>query len=251
MIHRLKKITNGLYRGSAPSPKDVLWLKETFGIKKIVSLDEKTGNSIDRTCQMLNINHVMVPIDGTRESLLNLFSHDFKQLLLDNGPTYLHCLHGKDRTGLVSALFKCKYMGVSPEKAIKEAKSLGFGIGVNPSFVNLCEKIIRNCKPSKDVNNADIVSNEREYKGDSRDSFLDEGHQGSFAPFLDQTRQSPIDAVYNNINDQSPTRENYNPNKPIKEHQSEGEIPQVGVFNNDAGARGFGPTENYGGFFYD
>ncbi len=143
-------------------------------------------------------------------------------------------------------------MGMDPEKALEEAKSLGFGVGVDPKIVHLYEKIIKSCKPDKDINNADIVSNEREYISDNRDSFLDEGHQGSFAPFLNKTRQDPMDAVYNYIDDQSPTRENYFESKePIKEHKDEHVVPMVGVFNNDAGGRGFGPTENYSGFFYD
>ena len=251
MIHRLKKVTDGLYRGSAPSPQDVVNLKKKLGINKIVSLDKDTGDRIDRICKALGITHVMIPIDHTRKSLLDFLSHDLKKLFLEGGPTFVHCLHGKDRTGLASALVKCKYLGEDPEKAIKEAESLGFGIGVHPRVVNTFKKLIRDCKPAKDSNSADIVSNEREYKSDNRDSFLDEGHQGSFAPYLSQTRQNPMDAVYNYVDDQSPTRENYRPNKPIKEHSSEDAIPQVGTFDNDAGARGFGPTENYGGFFYD
>lgn len=252
MIHRLKKITNGLYRGSAPSPKDVEWLKNTLGIKKIVSLDQLTGDRIDRVCQALGIEHINAPIDHTKSSLIKVLSHNLKDLLLNGGPTYLHCLHGKDRTGLIAALFKCKYMDVNPEKAIKEAESLGFGIGVHPRAVNEWKKLIRTCKPLKDINNVDIVSNQREPSGDNRDSYLDEGHQGSFSPYLSVTRQSPMDMVYNSINDQYPTRENYRSNKSIKEYVKEDDaIPQVGVFNNDAGGRGFGPTENYSGFFYD
>lgn len=252
MIQRFRKITNGLYRGSAPSPKDVLWLKKKIGINKIVSLDHDTGEKIDRACKILGINHVKVYLNGDRASLLRLLKYNLKDLLINGGPTYLHCHYGKDRTGLVSALFKCKYMGMDPEKAIKEAKSLEFGIGVPEAVVSLYEKLIRSCKQVKDTNNADIVSNEREYISDNRDSFLDEGHQGSFSPFLNQTKQNPMDAVYNYIDDQSPTRENYNNYKSIKEHDQEKDVvPMVGVFNNDAGGRGFGPTENYGGFFYD
>lgn len=252
MIQRLKKITNGLYRGSAPSPKEVLWLKDTLGIKKIVSLDRETGDKISRACDMLDIQQAKMYIDGNKSSLLHLFSQDLKKLLLEDGPTYIHCHHGKDRTGLLAAVFKVKYMGMDPEKAIREAKSLGFGIGVNPAWVQLYEKIIRACKPDKDSHDADIVSNVREGVGDSKDSYLDVGHQGSFAPHLDKTKQYPIDVIYNPINDQSPTRENYNQDKSIKEHDPEQDvIPQVGVFNNDAGGRGFGPVENAGGFFYD
>ena len=252
MLSKLRKITDGLYRGSAPSPKDVAWLKEHLGIKKIISLDQEAGENIDRTCKLLAIKQIKIYLNGDRKSLLHLLKHNLKELLVKGGPTYIHCRYGKDRTGLVSALFKCKYMGMDPEKAIEEAKSLGFGIGVPQEAVDLYEKLIRACKPVQDTNNADIVSNEREYIGDNRDSFLDEGHQGSFAPYLSKTKQNPMDAVYNFIDDQSPTRENYPDYKSIKEHDQEKDImPQVGVFNNDAGGRGFGPTENYGGFFYD
>jgi hypothetical protein len=253
MIQRLRKITNGVYRGSAPSPKDVLQLKNDLGIKKIVSLDEESGEKISRACKLLGIKQVKIYMDGSRKTLLDLLRHNLKDLLLKDGPTYVHCLAGKDRTGLLTALFKCKYMGADPEEAIEEAKSLGFGINVNPKVINLYESIIRACKPAKDSNSADIVSNEREYISDNRDSFLDEGHQGSFAPYLSKTRQDPMDAVYVYINDQSPTRENYQDYKSIKEHNQEEEdvVPIVGTFDNDAGARGFGPTENYTGFFYD
>jgi len=256
MIHRLRKVTKDLYRGSAPSPKDVQWLKEELGIKKIVSLDKIAGDRINRACKLLGINHIELPIEmeNFKHSLLKFLSHDLKKLFLEGGPTYVHCAAGKDRTGLAVALVQCKYLGKDPEKAIEEAKSLGFGLDVDPRPISTFEKLIRKCKPSKDENKADIVSNEREYIGDNRDSFLDEGHQGSFAPYLSVTKQNPMDALYNFIMDQSPTRENYHSSKSIKEHdlQEEDTVPMVGVYDNDAGGRGFGPVEpNPGGFIYD
>lgn len=253
MIRRFREITKGLYRGSAPTPQDVLKLKKDFGIKKIVSLDKDAGDKISRTCKILGIKQDKVYLDGSRPSLINLLHHNLKRLLLDNGPTFLHCHEGKDRTGLVSALFKCKYMGMDPAKSIEEAKSLGFGIGVDPKIVKLFEKLIMNVKQEKDINSADIVANERQYIGDNRDSFLDEGHQGSFAPYLSETRQYPMDKVYNETNDQSPTRENYEDYKTVKENKENNleNIPLVGIYNNDAGGRGAGVTENMGGFIYD
>jgi len=166
------------------------------------------------------------------------------------GPTFVHCKEGKDRTGLACALVKCKYMGMDPEKAIQEAKSLGFGVGEPHKMISAFENIIRSCKPDKDVNGADIVSNERDYKGDNRDSFLDEGHQGSFAPHLDQTKQYPMDMTYPSILDQSPTRQNYPDTSLFRYDPEKGAVvPNVGEFDNDAGQRGFGPSENYNGFF--
>jgi hypothetical protein len=251
MIIRFRPVIPGiLYRGSAPTPRDVLELKDKLGIKKIISLDKNAGEKISRTCKMLGINRVKLYIDHNRKSLYHFLSQDIKKLFLQDGPTFIHCQQGKDRTGLASALVKCKFLGVDPEKAIQEAKSLGFGIGLPEKTVKTFEKIIRHCKPEKDINNADIVSLEREYKSDPRDSFLDEAHQGSFAPHLDPTKQYPMDAVYPYINDQSPTRQNY-PDTSLFWHDPEkgNVIPNVGEFDNDAGQRGFGPTENYNGFF--
>lgn len=251
MIHRFRKIDEGIYRGSAPSPKDVEHLKNEFGIKKIVSLDKETGERIDRACKLLGIEHVKLYIED-KKGIRKLFHHNLKDLLKDGGPTFFHCHFGKDRTGLLAALYRVKYMGWSTEKAIAEAKSLGFGIGVPPNTVHLYETLIRASKPAKDDNHADIVSNEREYIGDNRDTYLDESRQDSFSPYLDHTKQAPADSLYNYIMDQSPTRQNYESYKSIKEHEGEGEdVPQVGVYNNDAGVHGFGPAENVGYFIYD
>ncbi len=257
MIHRfIEVVPKQLYRGSAPTPQDVFNLKKNYNINKIVSLDQESADKISRTCKLLDIEQIVLPIDidNIHANLFKLFKNDLEKLLLSNGPTFVHCLAGKDRTGLLIALFKCKYMNMNPEDAIDEAKSLGFGVGVDPKIINLFEKLIRSCKPVKPtildkLVEPDIVSQQRQYISDNRDSFLDEGRQGSFAPYLTPTRQSPIDALYNYLNDQSPTRENYKRQVPVAEKQDI--VPVVGLFNNDAGARGFGPTENYGGFFYD
>jgi hypothetical protein len=244
-----------LYRGSAPSPKDVLELKKQLGIKKIVSLDKETGNKIERACKLLGIQHIKMYIDFNKKTLMRFLSQDLKKLLLDNGPTFVHCARGSDRTGLACALIKCKYLGTKPEDAIEEAKSLGFGLGIPPKVIQLYERIIRSVKPSKDINHADVVSNERTYRGDNRDSFLDEAHQGSFAPFLDHTRQNPMDAVYTYTADQSPTRENYLDNEALKSVHDFSEtdvVPQIGVFDNDSGMpAGVGPSINMTGFIYD
>ena len=85
MIHRLRKVTKDLYRGSAPSPKDVQWLKEELGIKKIVSLDKMASDKINRACKLLGIEHVSLPIemDNFKQSLLKFLSHDLKKLFLE------------------------------------------------------------------------------------------------------------------------------------------------------------------------
>lgn len=249
MISNFRKVVDGLYRGSGPTPQDVAKLKEKFGINKIVSLDQHAGDRIDRVCKMLKIKHIMVPINtqNPAKSLLNLFSYDIKKLLLDDGPTFVHCIHGSDRTGLLIAILKCKYFGKNPQEAIEEAKSLGFGLGIPAQEDNLFEKIIKSCKPVQDINSADIVSNEREYLGDNRDTYLDESKQQSFAPYLDIIREYPFDYLYQEQDEQSPTRENYL-RKLKLQNDPKSTIPEVGQYDNSAGLYGTGPVFPTGGF---
>ena len=135
---------------------------------------------------------------------------------------------------------------MNPEDALNEAKDIGMGMGLPFNIQKFLEKIILSCKKQEKINIKDtIVSNQREYKSDNRDSFLDESRQGSFAPYLNYTRQFPYDIVYNPINDQS-REKNIN-----NEKSNKTDIPLIGLFNNNAGQRGFGPTENYSGFFYE
>lgn len=349
MIDRFLPVAKGLFRGSAPTRLDVVSLKNKYGINKIVSLDQESGDKIKDTVKKLGIEHIIIPLTFNSVTLLKLLDYDLEDLLIKDGPTFVHCYHGKDRTGLVCALFECKYLGDDPEDAIANAKDIGMGVGLNPKVTKFYEKIIRSCKSNKDINDADIVSISREPTGDNRDSYLDQAQQGSFAPYLSKTRQMPMDSVYNPINDQSPTRENYQDYKNVidlrtmsfpkeeysslkgrvdndkdifttrvssemdlwkideivkspfgllkiidieklgdlSEHpfldeltfdqkaelqsydemelirlmplsvpyeeviNSENVVPQVGLFNNDAGGRGFGPVEPQTGFFYD
>lgn len=250
MIIRFQPVAPGIFRGGAPTGKDVVSLKEDFGINRIISLDQESGDRISRVCQILGIEQIMLPLDGTRSSLIRLLQHNLKKLLNDNKPTFFHCFHGKDRTGFLAALYEIKYLGKNPKKALEKAKKLGFGVGVPREFMDPLEKLILACKPATDINHSDIVSNQRASKIDKFEYSIDGSEPKSFAPILDTVRQYPYDNQYFSINDQSPTRENYN--QVIKEHESKGDpIPLVGIYNNEAGIMGAGPVINSGGFIYD
>lgn len=254
MLHRFLKVDNGLYRGSAPSPNEVITLYKDFGIRKIISLDKNVGHKINKVCKMLNIEHIIIPLDGTQvKPLIKLFSFNLHDLLIKGGPTYVHCIHGKDRTGLVIALYKCQYMGVSCQDAIKEAKSLGFGLGLDPTIIKLYEKLI--CKACQlkhdhqenDTNSADIVDNTREH-GDFMGSVLDSASISSFAPFMDGSKQYPYSPIYNYRYEQYPTRNNIDLHLDENIQAPTGEIPQVGIYDSNEGIKGFGPIEIGNGF---
>ena len=247
-MQRFKHVTKQLFRGSAPSAQEVGEVHHSLGIKRIVSLDKLAGEVIAPICQHLGIDHFQIPIDFSRFALLNFLSYDLKKLLLSPQPTFIHCMHGKDRTGLACALIRVQ-QGWSAEKALAEAKSLDFGARVDPIVVQLFEKIIRTqAKSNHDENALDIVDNVHEYYGDTRDSYLDEANRKSFSPYLSTVRQYPYEDVYNPNAEQTDTRESHglpNLTPPSKPQSS---LPLVGQYDNASGVRGVGPVDNGGGF---
>jgi len=45
----------------------------------------------------------------------------------ENGPFLIHCQHGADRTGLMTAMYRILEQGWSPEDALQELTDGGFG----------------------------------------------------------------------------------------------------------------------------
>lgn len=164
-INRFEEAMPGLFRGSAPSPNDLRLLKDKFGIAKVVSLDLDAGKKIERPCKLLNIKQVMLPMSPDNLGMADKFAKlDLDKLLLHEGPTFVHCLHGKDRTGFLIALMRAK-KGATFKEAMEDAIRLDFGTGIDPAMRKKLIDLIRGaCKPSVDDNHVnDIVHNEDLY----------------------------------------------------------------------------------------
>ena len=243
MINRFIKVNDFVFRGSAPSRRDLILLKKKFGINKIISLDEDSGNHIKKACKMLGIKQIIIPLDHNRSGYLKLLSNNIKDLLETDGPTYVHCLFGKDRVGMLIAIYKCKYYGVSYEDAINEAENIGLGVGCSEKYTNMLKSIIKaSCDDVNDANSSTVSMLDN-----VRDQMLEmEAHNPlSMSVYLDHSKHP----IYNVNYEQSGTRQDRD-NEAIKHHISNKSVPQVGIFNNDAGIRGAGPVENAGGFVY-
>lgn len=98
-----------------------------------------------------------------------------------------------------------------------------------------------------DINNADIVSNQRDYRYDNKDSYLNEANRSSIAPYMDPARTYP-DKDYPSLSEQSPTRQNYNQEKKFN---TDIIMPNVGLYDNSGPMKGIGPVESPGGLIYN
>lgn len=162
-MDRFSKVSNKLYRGGKPSSLDLYLLKE-IGIKKIVSLDDKSGEDIKDICDDLGFEHIIWGIgDGNDPKIAALKSKIIPTLTI-GGPTYIHCKHGKDRTGMSVAMFRI-LNGWKLKDALIEAFRFGMGKDLpKKTKQSYYDAVIKFDQELKSDNNkaSDIVSLTRE-----------------------------------------------------------------------------------------
>lgn len=156
-MERFAEITDDIFRGSKPTPNELRGLKDIFGVKKIISLDRQHGEELHSICRQLNLQQILLPIENDFNFKRNLqfLKNNITDLLGNNTPTFVHCYHGKDRTGLAVALFRIQAMGWNPAQALEEAKSFDFGIGVSPKIVKIYQDLIFDYQDSNQLDDHD------------------------------------------------------------------------------------------------
>jgi protein tyrosine/serine phosphatase len=123
-VPNLHRITPALYRREQPNATGMKNL-EKLGIRTVINLryfnhddDEVRGTNLrtERTKILtwrIDDDHVIEVMRMLRQA--------------DNGPFLIHCQHGADRTGLMSAMYRILVQGWSKEDALKELNEGGYG----------------------------------------------------------------------------------------------------------------------------
>lgn len=132
-VGNLHRITPSLYRSAQIAAADVPKLR-ALGIRKIVSLrsfhsdeDLLAGSGI--VLERIRINTWNIRDEDMIAALRAIGNADI------DGPVLIHCQHGADRTGLVSALYRVVYQGWTKQQA--EDELLHGGYGFHPVWGNI------------------------------------------------------------------------------------------------------------------
>ncbi len=121
----LFRVTPTLYRSAQLGQADVAQLK-ALGIKNVVGL--RAFHSDDDWLGQSGIKETRIKIytwavdDDNVVAALQAIRAAEKE-----GPVLLHCWHGADRTGLVSAMYRILYQGWSKAQALDELENGGYG----------------------------------------------------------------------------------------------------------------------------
>jgi protein tyrosine/serine phosphatase len=247
VISRFFRVNDFLCRGSAPSPKDVAKLHK-IGVRKIVSLDEVSGNNISDACEQVGIKQVKLPIGMDVEELKEFLSQPMS-LFTSDGPTYVHCKHGKDRTGMAIGIFRIKHDRWSFSKTMEEALSFGFGVGCDPAFVKLYTDILRITADNQSDNSSAMDSavqlSHNQDPGEITTSppFMRRDKQWySMLPELPSTVILPQDHAYRS--DKVTDILHVDELDPLSTWLS------AGGYNNSENVQGFGPVEPVQGWYF-
>jgi len=123
-VPNLHRLTPMLYRSEQPTALGMQNL-EKLGIRTVINLrafndddDEVRGTTLrtERTKILtwrVDDKHVIEVMRMLKD--------------VDNGPFLIHCQHGADRTGLMSAMYRILEQGWKPEDALAELTDGGYG----------------------------------------------------------------------------------------------------------------------------
>lgn len=134
-------VENQIWRGSQPLTTEDYDQLTKLGVKTIISLrwEKEVISESRKQAEARGIEFINVPfkanVGPSEEQLKQIFS------IFENAskkPVYLHCIFGKDRTGLIFALYRVKKQGWTKEAAYDEWLKFGFASKV-PSLAILKE----------------------------------------------------------------------------------------------------------------
>lgn len=136
-ICNFHKVDQDVYRGARPRRSDAYSRLAELGIRTIVNLEgskeaAREKAQIDQLNQTLVLRHkpsidfisfpinsiTQIPLTGVSDQKIGFL---FQQIQEAKKPIFIHCEHGKDRTGAVVVLYRIKRKELTFDQAYKEA----------------------------------------------------------------------------------------------------------------------------------
>jgi protein tyrosine phosphatase (PTP) superfamily phosphohydrolase (DUF442 family) len=121
-IENFYRIDDKVYRSAQPNKKGFQELK-TLGIKNVLSFRDHHS---DDEGEDLGLNLYRVKMEAG-DVATGKVVEALRIIRNSEGPVLIHCWHGSDRTGLISAMYRIVFQGWSKDEAIEELMHGGYG----------------------------------------------------------------------------------------------------------------------------
>jgi len=123
-VPNLHRITPTLYRSEQPSALGMKNL-EKLGIRTVINLRAFNDDEDEVEGTSLRVEHTKILTWRIGDKHVVEVMSMLKST--ENGPFLIHCQHGADRTGLMTAMYRILEQGWTPDDALKELTDGGFG----------------------------------------------------------------------------------------------------------------------------
>jgi protein tyrosine/serine phosphatase len=122
-LQNFYKLDDKVYRSEQPDRKGFGYLK-SFGIRNVLNLrdhhkDDAKAKGSGLTLYRVEMRAGKITTDEVVAAL--------RIIKRAEGPIVVHCWHGSDRTGTVSALYRIIFQNWSKEEAVEELMNGGYG----------------------------------------------------------------------------------------------------------------------------
>ena len=126
-IENFGRVDSVLYRGSQPTGRDYQDLKQ-LGVKSIINLTSDDADANEKaTAESAGITYVQIPMTTHTPPTSSQLS-EFLGIVNDpaSQPVYVHCVGGRHRTGVMTAVYRMTHDGWTADQAFKEMKQYNF-----------------------------------------------------------------------------------------------------------------------------
>jgi tyrosine-protein phosphatase SIW14 len=135
-IDNFGKVDATYYRGAQPQGRDYADLA-ALGVKVLINLtSDDADGSEQRLAEAAGMRHVRIPMT-TRKPPTSAQIDEFMKIVSDpaNQPVYVHCVGGRHRTGVMTAVYRMMHGGWDAARAFAEMKQYKFGADfLHPEF---------------------------------------------------------------------------------------------------------------------
>jgi len=153
-IDNFGQVSPTYFRGAQPKGQDYADLA-ALGVKTVIDLTDDDGQAGEKaSVERAGMTYVKIPM-STHETLSDRKVAQFLSIVDDEAkqPVYVHCVGGRHRTGVMTAVYRMTEQGWSADKAFGEMKQYKFGADfLHPEF----KEAVYSYRP--DVNRAATVT---------------------------------------------------------------------------------------------
>ena len=140
-IYNFAKVNDDYYRGGQPIGEHYADLA-AIGVKTVINLtnDEDGRQEEKAMVEKHGMTYLHIPMK-TRKPPTNEEISTFMAAVEADGAVYVHCVGGRHRTGVMTAVYRMTKDGLTGEQAFKEMKQYKYGPDfLHPEFKKFVQK---------------------------------------------------------------------------------------------------------------